>query len=147
MLILNGHGGNDSPMREVLDRLVFEDGLDLHAAGTSYWTCAADGLQAFGPRISPIPGHAGVFETSCMLALRPDLVRTSLMPAPETEQQPLSRSELPGGTVRRIGIWEASDGRTDDSRLASGEIGRMMLDAISEKVAQFITAFHQSVSK
>jgi creatinine amidohydrolase len=145
ILLLNGHGGNDSPMREVLDRLAFEDGLDVHAAATSYWTCAAGALAAFAAQVGPIPGHAGSFETSCMLALRPDLVRTDLMPAPEAEYQPLARSDLTGGVVRRSGIWQDSDGRTDDSRSASRQLGEQMLDVITEQVARFIIAFHESV--
>jgi creatinine amidohydrolase len=145
MLLLNGHGGNDSPMREVLDRLVFEDGLDMHAAATSYWTCAAGALEPFRPQVGPIPGHAGGFETSCMLALRPDLVRTDLMPPPEAGYQPLAHSDLAGGLVRRSGIWQDSDGRTDDARLASPQLGERMLDTITEQVARFIITFHKSV--
>jgi len=111
VFFLNGHGGNESPMREALDRIVFERALDIHVPASSYWTCAADALTSFAPAVGPIPGHA-----SCMLALHPDLVRLDQRLAPEPELKPLARSDLPGTHVRRAGMWEASDGRTDDVR-------------------------------
>ena len=145
IVYLNGHGGNDAPVREVGDRLVFEQGLDVHVAGTSYWTCAADALAALGLDVGPLPGHAGGFETSCLLALRPDLVDRTLLPALEDRLQPLATAGLDGAVVRRPGVWRESDGRTDDSKAADGDVGTRALEAISQRVAQFLVDFHRSV--
>lgn len=143
LLFINGHGGNDGAVRSVGDRLVVQEGLEVHVAGTSYWTCAADALAELALDVGPVPGHAGGFETSCLLALHPELVKTDLIPAPEEDLQPLAHVAMPGAVVRRPGAWQASDGRTDDSRRASREIGEWALTAISEAVARFIIEFHR----
>src|SRR5215831_1768985 len=74
ILLLNGHGGNIDTMYVALRRIQprYRDRI-LGAA--SYWELADRELAALaqGPRKSM--GHACEFETSMMLALRPDLVR------------------------------------------------------------------------
>src|SRR5262245_61915697 len=76
VLVLNGHGGNVDTMHVALRRLQprYRDRV-LSAA--SYWELAERELAALaeGPRKGM--GHACEFETSMMLALRPDLVRRS----------------------------------------------------------------------
>jgi creatinine amidohydrolase len=144
IVFLNGHGGNDASIRAVGDRLVTERGYDIQVAGTSYWTCAADALAELDPRIGPMPGHAGSFETSCMLALRPELVRTDRMPLPENDLQPLAKIAMPGAAVRRAHAWTVSVGRTDDARYASAALGERILDTVSARIADFIVAFHRA---
>lgn len=144
IVFLNSHGGNDGPLRVIGDRLVFELGLDIHVATTSYWDCAAEALAELDLDIHSVPGHAGSFETSCLLALRPDLVRADRIPAPEAALQPLASDDL-AAIVRRPGVWEVSDGRTDDSRQASAEIGERALHAVSEQIGEFLVRFHRSV--
>lgn len=144
IVFLNGHGGNDSAVRAVGDRLVHEEGHQVDVAGTSYWTAAADVLGTVDPSLGPVPGHAGGFETSCMMALRPELIRQDRRPAPEEEWQPLARDALAGGAVRRPGVWEASDGRTDDSRQAGPELGEQLLRQIADRVGRFIIDFHRA---
>jgi creatinine amidohydrolase len=124
--------------------LVFELRLPVHVAGTSYWSCAADALAELDLDVGPMPGHAGGFETSCLLAIAPELVRTDLMPPPEPELQPLAGVQMPGAAIRRPGAWEISDGRTDDSRRASAEIGHRVLDSLSHRISRFIVDFHRA---
>src|SRR5579884_404314 len=74
VLVLNGHGGNIDTMHVALRRLqpAYRERI-LSAA--SYWELAEKELAALaeGPRKSM--GHACEYETSMVLALRPELVR------------------------------------------------------------------------
>lgn len=145
IVFLNGHGGNDSAIRAVGDRLLFEEGRQVTLAGASYWTCAASVLADVDPALGPVPGHAGGFETSCMMALRPELIDQADRPEPETEWQPLASSAVSGVAVRRPDVWQISDGRTDDSRQANPELGEDLLGRIAAAVADFLVDFHRSV--
>ncbi|MGH2405680.1 MAG: creatininase family protein [bacterium] len=141
IFILNGHGGNHE-----LVQLVARD-LALHhpanVAAGSYWTVAWDALievqaHAFGR----FPGHAGVYETSHILALRPDLVRT-----------PLPHREATGGTDPRAlvrpyrgevhGFWQDINGFTDCPDRADADRGRTYLAAASRAVAKAFVEFYQ----
>lgn len=142
LLFLNGHGGNDLVMRAVGDRLLFERGLDMVVAATSYWTCAAHELLAlediFG---GPVPGHAGGFETACLMSIAPELVDRDLIPEAEPEVQPVGVVADAHATIRSAGVWQRSDGRTDDARGATAEKGVQALDAIVQSVADFALGF------
>ncbi|WP_051426296.1 creatininase family protein [Jiangella gansuensis] len=145
VLFLNGHGGNDAAVRAVGDRLLYERGLDLHVAGTSYWTCAADELAALDLAVDgPVPGHAGGFETSCLLAIAPGQVRLERRPPPEGAPRPLAELATTTATIRRPDIWHASAGCSDDSADADPEVGAVALQAISSAVARLIVGFHHS---
>ncbi|WP_157553229.1 creatininase family protein [Jiangella gansuensis] len=144
LIFVNGHGGNDAAVRAVGDRLLYEAGLDMHVAGTSYWTCARKELAEMqGDFGGPIPGHAGVFETSCMLALGAEHVCADNLPPPEDSVQPVATLGGSPGAIRRPGIWEISDGRTDDSGSATAGAGATALDGVTRAVARFIVDFHR----
>src|SRR5262245_53651042 len=74
MMILNGHGGNIDTMHVALRKLQprFKDRA-LTAA--SYWELAEKELAALGEGPRKSMGHACEFETSMVLALRPELVQ------------------------------------------------------------------------
>lgn len=145
LVFVNGHGGNDSPLREALDRIVFERHAGLHVAGASYWDAAAVELGPFA-EYGPVPGHAGWFETSCMLALRPDLVRLeALSTEADTGPRPLVASAIRGAVVRRPDVWMASEGRTDDALAADAGLGRRILDAAAGGIGRLLTELHESV--
>jgi creatinine amidohydrolase len=135
IVLLNGHGGNDAALRVAVDRLTNETRCGAHVAATSYFHIASSGWT---------PGHAGHFETSLLLALAPELVHLDRRPHDTEPVTPLGRDDLPGGKIGRPGLWEASDGRTDDAREASREAGERLLDEISRAVADFLVAFHRS---
>ena len=74
VLILNGHGGNIDTMQTAL-RGLQPRYRDRVLAAASYWELAAAELAALAEGPRKTMGHACEFETSMMLALRPDLVR------------------------------------------------------------------------
>ena len=144
VVLLNGHGGNEAAMRVAVDRLTYEDGLELQIAAASYWTIAADSVAALALDSSLIPGHAGHFETSLMLAISPELVQLADRPSDDVVRQPISSTGAEPGVVRRPGQWERSDGRTDDAAQASVTLGEQAMVTMSANIAEYLVEFHRS---
>lgn len=145
ILFLNGHGGNESAARAAADRLVYELRSPAHVAAVAYWVLARDALAELHLTTSVVPGHAGSFETSVLLAVRPDLVHLDRRPPKEAEPQPVGRVDLLPAHVRRPGIWSASDGRSDDASGADPAEGERIVRAIATAVGSFLVRFHRSV--
>ena len=126
VLIVNGHGGNDADMKVALQDLK-ESHADARVYGASWWGVSApqlDALREAGPGGS---GHAGETETSMMLALRPDLVRTDRLhrdggkpPSPYTDSV---------DRFRRIDE-HSSRGNVGDPSFGTAEKGERMLAAV-----------------
>src|SRR5437588_8913436 len=72
ILVLNGHGGNIDTMHVALRRLQPRYRNRLVAAA-SYWELAEQELAGLAEGKRKVMGHACEFETSMVLALRPDL--------------------------------------------------------------------------
>ena len=130
-LMLNGHGGNNDPLRVALRRLDVEFPGRL-LTGAAYWDLAAAEVAAIcrGPRTEM--GHACEIETSMIMHLRPDLVHAS-----EIEDDP----EAPAGALR--GLFRAVDfgRRTDHGAVgypsfATPETGAALLMAVVGRVVE-----------
>jgi creatinine amidohydrolase len=135
ILVLNGHGGNIDTMQMALRRLQprYRDRI-LSAA--SYWDLAARELAALAEGPRKVMGHACEFETSMMLALRPDLVRKEEIRDDVPREEPVLR-----------GLYLAEDmfQRTDHGAVgyperASAEKGRALLAAAVERTAEVVQA-------
>jgi creatinine amidohydrolase len=133
LLILNGHGGNIDTMQLAL-RSLQPDWPDRILSAASYWDLAAAELAALaeGPRKNM--GHACEFETSMMLALRPDLVRTKEI-----------RNDLPKEDTALRGLFLADDmfqktdhGAVGFPELATPEKGRAFLNAAITRTCEVI---------
>ncbi len=142
IFLLNGHGGNHE-----LAQLAVRDVILKHpvrAAAGSYWNMAWDALVAVeAHRGRNLPGHAGDFETSVMLSLRPELVsadRPHRDPAgdtgPDGNQAPF-RDE-------RYGAWKSIDGFTDSPAAADPKRGAIYRDAIAKAVAAAWVTYYNS---
>lgn len=134
VLVINGHGGNAADVRVALQELK-EMYADARVYDASWWDVAApalDGIREAGPNGS---GHAGETETSMMLELRPDLVRTD-------------RLHVDGGTppssyAGRVGRFRRLDehssrGNFGDPTVATAEKGRQMLDATVDCLVEIV---------
>jgi creatinine amidohydrolase len=137
LFLLNGHGGNE----EIVRLAAREASRDTGAAiGCGSWfelgreamlAAGADGLLR-------MPGHAGAFETSAVLAVRPDLVGER---EPRTPPPGAGRSAGPGPLrVERPGFWESIDGFTDDPSTADADLGARCLEAAAGAVADVLAA-------
>lgn len=73
VLILNGHGGNEAPLKESLPEFRRKLGIRLEAY--SYWEAYSPEMAKKYLASARIPGHAAEFETSFALAAFPERVR------------------------------------------------------------------------
>ncbi|BET52548.1 creatininase family protein [Kitasatospora aureofaciens] len=138
VMLVNGHGGNDEIMRLAVKRFALRARVTV--AACSYWTLTAGEDEAGRPDVTP--GHAGWFETSLMLAARPELVRTPVPARTPVEPPPLfDHPPHPGLTVERHGEWERVDGSTDDASGADADRGGRLLDDRARGLARAIRAF------
>jgi mycofactocin system creatininase family protein len=119
VLLVSAHGGNAFPLRRAVERLRYE----------------GRNVGAWSPDGPPGDTHAGHLETSVMLALRPESVRTHRF-------QPGNTAPLPGliDRLRADGVrGVSSNGVLGDPRGASAEAGHAALrrwtDALLEAAA------------
>jgi creatinine amidohydrolase len=135
LLIINGHGGNHAVMLAAAGELCDRHGVTVAAA--SWWQLAERDLVADGAlERGDLPGHAGAFETSLMLALEPDLVH-DLLPDRDTDRP--GRIGLRASlTVRGPDDWTAIEGFTDSPSRADPDAGRRYLERAIASVAAAI---------
>src|SRR5437660_8611178 len=135
LMILNGHGGNIDTMHMALRRLQTRYPRRQMTAA-SYWEIAEQELAALadGPRKSM--GHACEFETSMVLALRPELVRREEI----KDDPPPPEPELRGLYVAEDMKQRTDHGAVGYPELATAEKGRAFLQAAIERTAEVIQA-------
>lgn len=138
VLILNGHGGNIDTMQVALRRLQPKY-RNRALTAASYWDLAAKELAelAEGPRKSM--GHACEFETSMVMALRPELVRKELI----KDDPPPAEPALRGLYVAEDMKQRTDHGAVGYPELASAAKGRKFLDAAIGRTAEVVEALLQ----
>jgi len=145
ILLLNGHGGNDAPVKAALGELKDETGPEIYVAFASYWNLAADRFRSI--RDSPLGGmgHACEMETSVMLALEPECVDTDAI-APDgiqSESKWLQHDMLAGQPYFLVNDFHeiTAGGVFGMPEYATAEKGALFLDAAVESVLEFIVDF------
>jgi creatinine amidohydrolase len=135
LLVLNGHGGNIDTMQMALRRLQ-PRWQDRQLSAASYWDIAQKELAALADGGRKVMGHACEFETSMMLALRPDLVRREQI-----------KDDPPKEDAALRGVYTAEDmhQRTDHGavgfpELATAEKGRAFLKAAVDRTVDVVQA-------
>ena len=139
IFIVNGHGGNHELIELVVRDLALSHACNLAAA--SYWDLAREPLAERLPDLRQrLPGHAGVFETSLIMALHPELVAN---PLPHRMEEELERTTMLPAPFRaeRHGFWQSIDGYTDSPDQASAERGQRLLEIIVAAVAAELVRF------
>lgn len=130
MVLLNCHGGNFCLTPAVRD--INRRDRPLKVLKVDFWTFVDEALLD-APRQGLTDIHAGEFETSLLLALRPDLVkdeRPDLAPSVERFQQ---------ADLTTFGVGYFSDsGAMGPSSLASEEKGRRIVASIERNMMPWI---------
>ncbi len=109
ILVLNGHGGNVAPCQGMWKQFVQRLEINLHFQ--SYWDFLPKQIADANLRTQRWPGHAQEFETAFALAVFPENVRRDAM-QDQADKEPLE---------------------------ATAEAGQVMIDAIVDKLAKFVS--------
>ncbi len=134
ILLLNGHGGNIDTMHVALRRLQPRYPRCI-LSGASYWEMAEKELAALAEGPRKVMGHACEFETSMIMALRPELVRTAEIKDDPPNDDP---------ALRGLYLMEDFKLRTDHGAVgyperATATKGQAMLAAAIERVSEVVT--------
>jgi creatinine amidohydrolase len=131
ILIVNGHGGNDIPLKSSVPEWREKLGIQLDTC--SYWeSCTRENAAAYMQSgVSMIPGHSAEFETSFALAAFPERVH----------REGVDYSKL------KLNLKSAKDADDDrryysDSLLATAEKGQALIgisvDWVAEKLRRMM---------
>lgn len=142
--ILNGHGGNDTPLRAVLRELKTTV-PQTRFVFASYWSLAADSMKQVRESELGGMGHACEMETSIMLHLHPTRVKMERAKRDgPTHTDPYRLADMQHGRpvffvnefheVTKTGVIGHPD-------LATAEKGKRFLDGIVESVGAFVDSF------
>lgn len=145
LFVVNGHAGNHELIQVMARDLALEYPVSIGVG--SWWAMAWDALVADGAcDDGRLPGHAGAFETSVVLALRPDLVRE---PRPHRDDFPASdpRSIWPPYRVESHGSWQRIEGYTDSPDRGTAERGQRYLDRGISAVADAMRQFAETTAR
>lgn len=133
LMLLNGHGGNNDPLRIALRQLQLEHPASL-LAGAPYWADSEALLNSILEGTHKFVGHACEFETSMMLHLRPELVDTARV----RNAGELVPDTLNGFHIARDMRQRTRDGCTGRPDLASAEKGSKLFSAIVEQMSHTV---------
>lgn len=142
VLIVNGHGGNAELVQLVVRDLALK--YPAHLAALSYWNPAWDALIEQGGHLpGRMPGHAGAFETSLVLALRPELVAEPRPSRPGNHAGD-PKANAPRYRFETHGWWQATDGYTDSPAAGTAEHGAAYLATVVEQLRQVMIDIYEA---
>ncbi|MEM9802057.1 MAG: creatininase family protein [Planctomycetota bacterium] len=136
LAIVNSHGGQPQLVDLVAGRLRVHHAM-LVARVELFLLGAPEGL--FGDDEIEFGFHGGELETSMILALRPDLVRTDALADFENAARWMARDHVELGAEAPVGFaWQAQDlhpsGATGNAAAADAERGAALLDHLAARV-------------
>ena len=147
IFLLNCHGGNQTPFAEALYRLnlKYQGPGEPWIAAASYWHLASSELSAQTFMETPKLTHACEYETSLMMALRPDWIKGE----PRSEGGRTIESEFfdpLNYTPSRVLVSRAfdqisSNGALGSPEKATVEKGRQLYPLITTAIVNFLREF------
>lgn len=146
MFLVNSHGGNQAYLSAIINEIGEQYGEKFSLMALRYWDIA-------GPRIMEIrdselggAAHAGEFETSVIMYLRPELVqKDKIAEGPPVPGDPWFQMDLLG--YKKYLKYSSfnfhnPDGHVGQPHLATAEKGKLFFEAVSEELAKFFDYFH-----
>lgn len=147
VLLLNGHGGNDVPVRAALREVKtdLQGRQGLHVLYAAYWMLAAQSIKQIRESEMGGLGHACEMETSLMLHLHPERVRMELArrDGPRYASQYRKADMQYAKPVYSVNEFHeiSETGVVGHPDLASAGKGARFFDAIVDDVSDFIRDF------
>jgi creatinine amidohydrolase len=148
ILIVNGHGSNTSPLDLAARLSILEYEGRILCASVNHWDLRRVKEVGREIRESDYGGtsHAGEFETSLYLALKPELVDMSKAVDERSPMSPSFRTDLLAGThpqgsaARLVPYWSSitASGVNGDATKATREKGEKFLEAAVEGLIELI---------
>ncbi|HEX7040966.1 MAG TPA: creatininase family protein [Trueperaceae bacterium] len=140
--VLNSHGGNVEGVRQAARDVALT--REAVIGSCSYWDVSRAAIAEAGTVAAGlVPGHAGQFETSLMLAIAPELVRLDRLPRGDHAGPLAAGVSAEGSAIEAHGDWTRMDGFTDVPASPSAETGRALLRVIGERVADALAEFRR----
>jgi creatinine amidohydrolase len=144
IFLLNGHGGNDVPLRAAMRELKTEF-PKTQFVFASYWTLAAGSIKRNRESELGGLGHACEMETSIMLHLDPDRVKQQLGKRDGSKHtDPYRKADMQyGRPVYFVNEFHevTKTGTIGHPDLASAEKGKRFLNSIVQDVVAFVDDF------
>lgn len=137
IVLLNGHGGNRS-INQALSIKLSQD--DVFILPITYWDMIPDFLATESERDRGSIGHAGEWETSLQLFLRPELVDMSRARAGEERQELSDGSRAFAAFAERR--RERSGGVHGDPTVATAEKGERLFRAARDALVRTVREHH-----
>jgi len=148
ILVVNGHGSNASPLDLATRLTIIEHEGRVLCASVNHWDLRRVKEIGRELRESDYGGtsHAGEFETSLYLALKPERVDMSRAVDERSPLSPSFRTDLLAGThpqgsgARLVPYWSSQTGSgvVGDATRASREKGEKFLEAAVEGLVELI---------
>ena len=145
ILFITGHGGNAQLIVQAA-KDIGTNNSNVIVASTTYWNIAKTSLiKKMKDFTNWVPGHAGLFETSIVLAIRKDLVDMSKLDEISIDQNKNNNilfTELrKQADIERSNYHRLIQGMTDHPKNATGELGIALLQIINTDIIEFLTKF------
>lgn len=148
IVLLNGHGGNITPVKQALAILSadFDETSPANIALVTYWELAGKPFAGEAPMESPALSHACEYETSMMLHLFPEKVS---MGKAARAHRPPSNGYIPweddepyrGVTLFKQTAYISSNGSSGEPQKATAEKGTHLIGKATEALVTFLRAF------
>lgn len=147
ILLLNGHGGNDIPVRTALREVksAHPNRADTHVVFASYWMLAAQSIKQIRESEMGGVGHACEMETSIMLHLHPGKVKMPLArrDGPQYESQYRKADMQLAKPVYMVNEFHeiSESGVVGHPDMATAVKGARFFEAIVKDVTAFLKDF------
>ncbi|MFI5128438.1 MAG: creatininase family protein [Chitinophagales bacterium] len=148
IVLLNGHGGNITPVRESLVMLSnkHDSTLNPNIVLATYWELAGKSFAGLPPMESPALSHACEYETSLLLHLAPEKVFPAEI---QRAKRPASNGFIAweddepyrGVTIAKQTQFISSNGSSGEPGLGTAEKGKHLFEHAVNALVHFLEEF------